>query len=346
MEDNRVSKYIELGAPEKIKKHLPLGESTRKFIDEKRNEIKKIMNGEDKRILVVVGPCSIHDTEAALDYGKRLKVLIDLHKDSLLIVMRVYFEKPRTTIGWKGLINDPDMDGSYNINKGLLRARKLLLELNGMGVPAGCELLDTISPQYLSDLISWGAIGARTVESQIHRELVSGVSFPVGFKNGTNGDIKVSLNAILSSRVPHTFIGVTNTGLPAIVSTKGNEDCHLILRGSNNSPNYMDHTKYDIRLMIDCSHGNSNKDYRKQKDVIKYIGDELLRSSKMNKMSNIFGIMLESNIYEGNQTFSDKLKYGVSVTDGCISFEETEMLLLYLSKVHKVSMHQLNVDKK
>lgn len=332
MEDNRVIKYIEIGAPEKIKKHYPLSDMTKKFIDEKRDEIKKVIDGADNRILVVVGPCSIHDIELALDYGKRLKPLIDLYKDSLLIVMRVYFEKPRTTIGWKGMINDPDMDESYNINKGLLKARKLLIDLNEMGVPAGCELLDTIIPQYLSDLISWGAIGSRTVESQIHRELASGVSFPVGFKNGTSGDIKVALNAIVSSKTPHTFLGITNSGVPAVVSTKGNDCCHIILRGSNNSPNYTEHTRYNERLMIDCSHGNSEKDFRNQKNVVKYIGDQI-----KSKKSNIFGLMLESNIHEGNQTFSDKLKYGVSITDACISFEETEVLLMYLSKIYLVS---------
>lgn len=332
MEDNRVIKYIEIGAPEKIKKHYPLTEMTKKFIDEKRDEIKKVIDGTDRRILVVVGPCSIHDIDLALDYGKRLKPLIDLYKDSLLIVMRVYFEKPRTTIGWKGIINDPDMDGSYNINKGLLKARKLLIDLNEMGVPAGCELLDTIVPQYLSDLISWGAIGARTVESQIHRELASGVSFPVGFKNGTSGDINVALNAIVSTKTPHTFLGITNAGVPAIVSTKGNDCCHIILRGSSSSPNYKEHTRYNERLMIDCSHGNSEKDFRNQKNVVKYIGDQI-----KSKKSNIFGLMLESNIHEGNQTFSDKLKYGVSITDACISFEETEVLLMYLSKIYLVS---------
>jgi 3-deoxy-7-phosphoheptulonate synthase len=344
MEDNRVIKYIELGAPEKIKKHYPLKDSVKKFIDEKRVEIKKVINGIDNRILVIVGPCSIHDTEAAMDYAKRLKVLIDRYKDTLLIVMRVYFEKPRTTVGWKGLINDPDMDGSNNINKGLLKARKLLIELNEMGVPAGCELLDTVIPQYLSDLISWGAIGARTVESQIHRELVSGVSFPIGFKNGTNGDVNVALNAVISSRMSHTFVGITNSGIPAIVSTSGNEDCHIILRGSNNGANYMDYDKYDIRLMIDCSHGNSNKDYRKQKDVVKYVGDEIIKFGKMNKVSKIFGLMLESNIYEGSQKLSDNLEYGISITDSCISFEETDILLLYLSKVYLVSRNRL--DKK
>jgi 3-deoxy-7-phosphoheptulonate synthase len=331
MEDTRVIKYIDLGAPDKIKKHYPLNEDIKKFVDEKRLEIKKIIDGDDTRFLVVVGPCSIHDTELALDYAKKLKILIEKYNDSLLIVMKVYFENSDGKIDWDGMINDPDMDRSYNINKGLLKARKLMIELNELGVPVGYELLDNVIPQYLSDLISWGLVDTRAVN------LASGASFPVGFNNNVLCDINIAFDAVISSKLPNIFLGVADTGVPAVVSTRGNDNCHVILSGSRNYPNYTDSNKYDVRLMIDCSRGNSNKDFRKQKVIVKYIGDEIIRQSKSNKRSNIFGLILESNIYEGCQTFSNNLKYGISITDGCISFEETETLLLYLSKIHLVS---------
>jgi 3-deoxy-7-phosphoheptulonate synthase len=256
-------------------------------------------------------------------------------KDQILIVMRVYFEKPRTTVGWKGLINDPNLDNSFDVNKGLILARQLLLNLNTIGMPCGYEVLDTITPQYISDLISWGAIGARTTESQVHRQLVSGLSMPVGFKNGTGGNIKIARDAILSARYPHCFMGITNVGEPAICKTKGNLSCHLILRGSSDAPNYseqhieksiklLDEHKLPRAIMVDCSHGNSRKDHTKQKVVLKNIMNQI----KANK--HIIGVMIESNIYEGHQKLTDPnaLAAGISITDSCISIIETEAIIL------------------
>jgi len=284
-----------------------------------------------------VGPCSIHDYKAALDYGWRLKVLVDKHKEDLFVVMRVYFEKPRTTVGWKGFINDPNLDGTYHINKGLRLARSLLLELNEMGNHAACELLDTISPQFFADLITWAAIGARTTESQIHRELASGMSMPVGFKNGTDGRVGIAIDAIRAAAHPHHFMGVTKQGLSAIIATKGNSVCHVVLRGANTGPNYeekfvteaanaLSSAKVNPRLMVDCSHGNSSKVPRNQILVAKDIGNQISTGSQ-----NIMGVMVESNIEEGRQDIPPQgpsaLRYGQSITDGCIHVTDTEAVL-------------------
>lgn len=273
--NTRIKQLKPLIAPNLLAHELPISTSASALINQARDEISQILQSKDDRILLIVGPCSIHDPKGALDYAKRLKQCADQYKSNLHIIMRVYFEKPRTTIGWKGLINDPKLDNSFNINEGLRAARKLLLEINELGLPTGTEFLDTIIPQYISDLISWAAIGARTTESQIHRELSSGLSMPVGFKNGTTGNIQIAIDAISAASHPHHFLGVTTEGNAAIVTTNGNPDCHIILRGSNKGPNYEKQSVNDVveklqqnqltqRLMIDCSHGNSNKDHVKQ----------------------------------------------------------------------------------
>jgi 3-deoxy-7-phosphoheptulonate synthase len=326
--------------PSTLKTQLPLSSTIRTFVDHTRNEIKNILEKKDPRLLCIIGPCSIHNIEEAYEYGKALKEIANKVKDSMLIVMRVYFEKPRTTIGWKGLINDPYLDGSCDVNHGLFLARKLLIELNKIGVPCGYEILDTITPQYISDLISWGAIGARTTESQVHRQLISGMSMPVGFKNGTRGDIKMAADAVISAAYPHCFMGITEHGNAAICTTKGNKDCHIILRGGKEGPNYfptdiaraekvLDTSKLCPAIMVDCSHGNSGKDFRRQQRVMVNI----INQAKEN--SNIIGIMMESNINEGSQPLIEniKLKYGISITDSCINIENTETYLLAAARV-------------
>ena len=326
--------------PSTLKTQLPLSSTIRTFVDHTRNEIKNILEKKDPRLLCIIGPCSIHNIEEAYEYGKALKEIANKVKDSMLIVMRVYFEKPRTTIGWKGLINDPYLDGSCDVNHGLFLARKLLIELNKIGVPCGYEILDTITPQYISDLISWGAIGARTTESQVHRQLISGMSMPVGFKNGTRGDIKMAADAVISAAYPHCFMGITEHGNAAICTTKGNKDCHIILRGGKEGPNYfptdiaraekvLDTSKLCPAIMVDCSHGNSGKDFRRQQRVM----TNIINQAKEN--SNIIGIMMESNINEGSQPLIEniKLKYGISITDSCINIENTETYLLAAARV-------------
>lgn len=324
-------------APLYLKQIFPLSEEDAKFITDSRENVKKIMFGDDKRIMAVVGPCSIHDPIAALDYASRLSELSRKISDKIFLVMRVYFEKPRTTVGWKGLINDPDMDGSHLISKGLGIARKLLYDITKLRLPVACEMLDTITPQYLSDMISWGAIGARTTESQPHREMASGLSFPVGFKNGTDGNLRIAIDAMLTALRPHSFLGINAEGKTSIVKTTGNSFVHMVLRGGADRPNYYPE---DIRnavdmlsknglpssIMIDVSHGNSMKDHRNQPKVF----NEVL---KQIKDGNVFikGIMVESNIFEGNQPMPDgksQLKYGVSVTDKCIDWQTTEDIFL------------------
>ena len=322
---------------------LPSNKTIETSVMNTRNEISDIINGRSHKKLFIIGPCSVHNVEEALEYGKKLVVLAEKVRDKILIVMRVYFEKPRTTIGWKGLINDPDLDNSCDVNRGLFLARKLLLELNKLGMPCGYEVLDTITPQYISDLISWGAVGARTTESQIHRQLVSGLSMPVGFKNSTSGAIKGAVDGILSAAYPHCFMGITQNGVPAICRTKGNRNCHLILRGGSDGPNYQD--KHILRaenllenhnlpmcVMVDCSHGNSCKDYKNQHIVLLSVINSKLKSIK--------GVMLESNICEGKQNLIvdengkvAPLKKGISITDSCISFEETNKLVMECYKV-------------
>ena len=304
-------------------------------VDHSRQQLEAIIKGEDKRLIVIVGPCSTHDTVAALDYAKRLKTLADKVNDTLCIVMRVYFEKPRTTVGWKGLINDPKLDGSFAINEGLTTARKLLLDINQLGIMIATEFVDTITPQYLSDLVSWTAIGARTTESQQHRMLASGLSMPVGFKNNTAGEIKAAVNAVLAAKHPHNFLGVTAQGRAAIVCTKGNDSCHIILRGGTAGPNYdekhiniaaglLAKNQLGARIVVDCSHDNCAKDFTKQAQVV----DTLCKYLK-NKQPPFIGFMLESNLIAGRQDPQPaaKLVYGQSITDACIGWQETERLL-------------------
>jgi 3-deoxy-7-phosphoheptulonate synthase len=342
-DDVRIREIKELSPPSHLVREFPVGERVTELVCGTRNSIHRILNGMDDRLLVVVGPCSIHDTSAALEYAKGLAAQRDRLKESLEIVMRVYFEKPRTTVGWKGLINDPRLDGSFDINRGLRIARELLVEINELGVPAGTEFLDMITPQYIADLISWGAIGARTTESQVHRELASGLSCPVGFKNGTDGNVRIALDAIKAASQPHHFLSVTKGGHSAIVSTNGNEDCHMILRGGR-SPNY-DRSSVEAacreagavalacRLMIDASHGNSQKKYENQLAVVRDIGDQLSDGE-----SRIVGVMLESHLVAGRQDLvaGRPLAYGQSITDACLGWDETVGLLETLAEaVHE-----------
>jgi 3-deoxy-7-phosphoheptulonate synthase len=333
----KVSGITPIIAPADLRQVFPMSDSSREFVYHSREKIKDIIQRRDQRLMVVVGPCSIHDTEAAVEYAKRLSVLSRRVEDQLMLVMRVYFEKPRTTIGWKGLINDPDMDGSHNISKGLGIARDLLCKLTSLRVPVANEMLDPITPEYVADLISWGAIGARTTESQTHRELASGLSFPIGFKNGTDGNLQIAIDAMISSRAPHSFLGINREGRASIIQTTGNPDVHIVLRGGSRKPNYMPddiaHTEDILQkngllptIMVDCSHGNSNKDYRKQPEVL----DQIITQVSAGNQS-ISGLMIESSLFEGNQKVTadhSLLKYGVSITDACINWETTERILL------------------
>lgn len=311
-----------------------------------RQKIKNILDKKDDKMIVIVGPCSIHDIKAAKEYAKLLKKISDKLSNELIIVMRTYFEKPRTKIGWKGLINDPDLNNTYNINKGLKLARQLLIDINEIGIPTAIEFLDTISPQYFSDLITWGAIGARTTESQLHRELVSGLSMPVGFKNSTEGNISVAIDAMETANYPHNFLGINHNGISSIIKTKGNPYSHIILRGSNMSPNYyksdIESTYNKIKsrnlisnIIIDCSHGNSLKKYKNQLRVLEYLIN-LIKTG----YNNISGIMIESNLKSGNQKLDinnlNLLEYGKSITDECIDWEDTEDILIQLSNSIKM----------
>ena len=309
------------------------------MVTETRQEISDLVHGHNNRLLVIIGPCSIHDPKAALEYAQRLLPLKQKYAQELLIVMRVYFEKPRTTVGWKGLINDPFLNGTFDINFGLRQARKLLLELNNIGIPASTEFLDMITPQYYADLISWGAIGARTTESQVHRELASGLSCPVGFKNGTDGNLKIAIDAIGAASHPHHFLSVTKTGHSAIVHTTGNPDCHAILRGGK-EPNYSSkHVQAAVqklqqagvspKLMIDCSHANSRKEFARQMEVAQDIATQI-----QNGEQNIMGVMVESHLVEGRQ--DNPVVYGQSITDACIGWDTTEQLLAMLAKANRV----------
>ena len=341
-DDLKISSMRELITPKEIISELPMSTRAVETVVETRQEIINILNRKDKRLLLIVGPCSIHDVTAAREYAERLLAVKKDVSENILIIMRVYFEKPRTVIGWKGLINDPDLDNSFNINKGIKIARKLLIDLAEMGVPSGHEYLDLISPQYVSDLVCWGAIGARTTESQSHRELASGLSCPVGFKNGTDGGIQIAIDAIKAASKEHNFLSVTKEGKSAIFSTTGNKDCHIILRGGKNT-NYgaqdveavskaLDKNSLDPQIMIDASHANSQKDFQKQRLVAEDIAEQILNGNK-----NIFGVMLESNLLEGKQDISNKdnLVYGKSITDACIGWDETEELIRLLSDASK-----------
>lgn len=337
LEDLNVASFTPLKTPEALKKEYPISDKVRSTVTEGREAIKNILDGKDHRLAIVIGPCSIHDTEAALDYARRLKALSEKIDDTLYIIMRAYFEKPRTTVGWKGLINDPHLDGTFEVEKGMGIARKLLIDLSEMGLPLATEALDPISPQYIQDLISWSAIGARTTESQTHREMASGLSGPVGFKNGTDGSMTVAVNAMQSVSHPHSFLGINESGQVSIVTTKGNPYGHLVLRGGNGKPNFdsvhvalseqeMTKAKLKHNIMIDCSHENSNKNPDLQPLVAQDATKQILEGNQ-----SIMGLMIESNIGKGNQKISankDDLQYGVSITDACIDWETTESLLL------------------
>ncbi len=338
--DTRIRNVRPLISPSVLAGELPAAEATSAFVADSRQTIANILDDRDKRLLVIVGPCSIHDPDAALEYAAQLKTLADQLQEQLFIVLRVYFEKPRTVIGWKGLINDPDLDGSFNINHGLRVARKLLLDVNELGLPAASEFLDTTLGQYYADLISWGAIGARTVESQVHRELASGLSMPVGFKNRTDGDIQVAIDAIQAARHSHWFPSLTHEGAPAILETTGNPDTHLVLRGGKSGPNYDAESIYLAcqklkqaglrrRVMVDCSHANSEKDHNKQGNVVLSISERLAAGDRQ-----VFGLMLESHLHAGRQDLikGQPLKYGQSITDACIDFRQTEKLLRQLAQ--------------
>jgi 3-deoxy-7-phosphoheptulonate synthase len=327
-------------SPAFIKSEFPISQQATKLVTQTRDRIRNILTGKDQRLLVVVGPCSIHDVKAAMEYGARLATLRTELKDSLEILMRVYFEKPRTTVGWKGLINDPHLDNSYDINTGLRIARELLLDLAHIDLPTATELLDPITPQYIADLICWTAIGARTTESQIHRQMASGLSMPVGYKNGTDGSFKAAINAMLAARISHHFLGINQDGLASIVTTTGNPDGHLVLRGGANKPNYeaadvnsaataLKEKALNHRLMIDCSHGNSKKDYTKQVSVLEDIAQQVATGG-----TSIMGVMIESHLVAGNQSISNNgqpLVYGQSITDACIDWSTTEQVLRHLA---------------
>ena len=329
-----------LVAPALLHRELTIDAAATETVASARRRIQAILRGDDDRMLVVVGPCSVHDVKAARDYAQRLAPIRERLKGQLEVVMRVYFEKPRTTVGWKGLINDPHLDGSYDINTGLRRARGLLLELAGMGMPAATELLDPVVPQYIADLISWTAIGARTTESQTHREMASGLSMPIGYKNSTDGSATIAINAMQAASKPHHFLGINADGQASIVSTTGNPDGHLVLRGGNRGSNYhleavegaaaeLAEAGLKDRLMVDCSHANSNKDFRRQAEVLSAVADQMKAGSR-----HVMGVMIESHLVEGNQKLSSdlsQLTYGQSITDACISLETTEELLVRLA---------------
>ena len=341
IDDVRIKNIEEVVTPEQLMREVPTDTRIEKQVFSSRNTISGILHKKDTRLLVIVGPCSIHDPKAAGEYAEKLSIAARKYSDNLEIVMRVYFEKPRTTIGWKGLINDPDLNGSNNINKGLKIARRLLVDIASLGLPTATEFLDPITPQYIGDLISWGAIGARTTESQIHRQLASGLSAPIGFKNSTDGSIQIAIDAIKSASNPHMFLSVTKKGNSAIVSTSGNSDCHVIHRGGSIGTNYSEEqiiattnllqkNGIDTGIMVDLSHANSNKDFNNQIVVANSIGNQIATGNQ-----DIVGIMIESNLAQGNQTISaDKssLVYGQSVTDACLGWDATLILLEQISR--------------
>ena len=345
LNDERIKHIDKLDTPKEIKKEFPVAPQIEKLVLQRRKNIQDILDNKSKRLVVVVGPCSIHDKQVAIKYAQFLAIQRELYKDTLEIVMRTYFTKPRTTTGWKGFIYDPDMNNTYDTKKGLREGRKLLLEIMKLGVPCGMEHVDTIIPQYFSDLVSWSAIGARTTESQIHRELASGVSSPVGFKNGTSGDIQIAVNAIKCSNKPHNFIGCDGEGNICNVATQGNPYCHIILRGAQ------DHTNYDLEsvnktldylrekgvnesIFIDFSHGNSQKQHKRQLIVSEEISGIIASGHEF-----VRGVMIESNISEGNQSIGDNMKYGVSITDACIDLDDTKIILEQLHNSVKIKMN-------
>lgn len=330
-DDVRIKETRPLISPAILIQDFPVGQDAARVVFNAREDFRRILEGEDDRLAVIVGPCSIHDTAAAIDYAEKLAAVRDKYAGELMLIMRVYFEKPRTTVGWKGLINDPFMDGTYSVNSGLRMSRGLLLRLAEMGIPAATEFLDVITPQYISDLIAWGAIGARTTESQVHRELASGLSMPIGFKNGTTGSVQIAVDGIVSAAHPHCFLAVTKQGVSAIVSTMGNAHCHIILRGSTQGPNFSsEHVSkawaaqqkagISARIMIDCSHGNSHKKWQEQHLVAEDVARQLAAGE-----DHIGAVMIESNLNPGNQKCdgTSPLQYGVSITDACVGWDET-----------------------
>ena len=343
-DDLRITQVRPLIPPAILLEEIPISEQASNVVSNARSAIANALQRRDPRLVVVVGPCSIHDTSAALDYAGRLTALARRYAEHLILVMRTYFEKPRTSVGWKGLINDPDLDESYHINKGLRLARKLLVDINDLGLPTGSEFLDTQIPQHIADLTSWVAIGARTTESQVHRELASGLSAPVGFKNGTDGGVKTAVDAVLAARTPHWFPSVTKQGVSAIFQTRGNETCHVILRGGtrtgpNHGPDHVRDVSNRLRatglpemVMIDCSHGNSEKDYRRQAEVAASVSQQVGGGSWQ-----IFGAMLESHLVEGRQDYvpGRPAVYGQSITDACLSLDQTEPLLEQLAQAQQ-----------
>ena len=335
-QDLNVAELVRLSPPRALKEDLPLSEESERTVLEGRESVRRILQGEDSRLLVVVGPCSIHDTASALEYARRLASLREELGDKLEIVMRVYFEKPRTTVGWKGLINDPHLDSSYDIETGLRRARQLLLDITALGLPAGTEFLDSIVPQYIADLVSWAAIGARTTESQTHREMASGLSMPVGFKNATDGSLQIALDALQAAQAPHSFLGVDQDGFTSVVRTRGNKLGHVVLRGGRALTNFdapsiaeavaaLEKAGQDAALMVDCSHANSHKRHAEQEEVARSVV-----AQRANGNTALIGLMIESFLHEGNQSVPENLadlKYGVSITDACVSWEVTERML-------------------
>ncbi len=335
--DLNVINTVELIAPQDLLNELPASETAIQTVVEGRDAVRRMLSGDDPRLLVVVGPCSIHDYGAALEYARRLRALAEQVKDRMLLVMRVYFEKPRTTLGWKGLINDPHLNGTFDIAAGMRLARKILLEVNELGLPTATEMLEPITPQYVADLVTWAAIGARTTESQTHRQMASGLSMPVGFKNGTDGNLQIALDAMLSARHPHSFLGIDTQGRICVVNTRGNTCGHMILRGGRSGPNYsadnlraaiegLRSAKLPDRVMVDCSHANADKDHRKQEIV----WDDVI-AQRVAGNTHILGLMVESNLHEGAQKLTSdltQLKYGVSITDACTGWEATRDMVL------------------
>ncbi len=340
LENLNVEQQEVLITPEQLKARLPVSEDVREAVNGYREIVRNIVDRKDPRLLVVVGPCSIHDVDAAKEYAQRLKGLADDVADQIFVVMRAYFEKPRSTVGWKGLINDPHLDDSFKVAEGLHIGRQLLLELSQMGLPLATEALDPITPQYMQDLISWSAIGARTTESQTHREMASGLSCPVGFKNGTDGSLGVAINALESVASPHRFLGISPTGQVSVIQTKGNAHGHVVLRGGSSGPNYtpehiqacesaLEKLGLTQSIMVDCSHANSNKDHRQQRNVVDSVTQQIAAGNR-----SITGLMIESHLHEGNQSINnpDGLSYGVSITDACINWDETDSLLRQLAE--------------
>jgi len=349
--DRRIEKTVPLITPLDLHDEVPLGDELAQSVAAGRQAVTDVLNGVDDRLLVVVGPCSVHDAKAALEYAERLRPVAERLADGLLVVMRVYFEKPRSTLGWKGLINDPGLDGSGDVNRGLRTARKLLVQVTELGLPVGCEFLDPITPQYIADTVGWGAIGARTVESQVHRQLSSGLSMPIGMKNRPDGSITTAVDAIKAAAVPHVFTGIDHDGAPAILHTRGNPDCHLVLRGSDSGPNYdaesvagaqelLRKAGLPERVVVDASHGNSRKDHRRQPVVAEEIGAQVAAGNRA-----IVGVMLESFLVEGRQDLdpTHELTYGQSITDACMGWETTEQVLEKLRDAAVARRGQLTV---